>query len=132
MISQRGARIIRPEQFDDVRGDRAGVRQVLVNLVQNAIKYSDEEPVIELTTRVEDEGVVIVVSDNGRGFEMTEVDRLFEPFQRLHDTSVSGNGVGLAICKRIVERQDGRIWASSVPGEGSRFSIWLPDTDVER
>ena len=126
VINQTGATIVCAEKFDLVLGDRDGVRQVMSNLVHNAIKYSNGAPRIDIETRLEDGGVVIVVSDNGAGFEMSEVDRLFEPFQRLHDTSVSGNGVGLAICKRIVERQQGKIWASSVPSEGARFSVWLP------
>lgn len=68
----------------------------------------------------------ISVADNGQGFEMENASAIFEPFKRLHDKSIKGSGIGLATCKRIVERSGGRIWAESVPGQGSTFFFTIP------
>jgi signal transduction histidine kinase len=66
------------------------------------------------------------ISDNGQGFNPEFSTRIFEPFKRLHGPNVPGSGIGLAVCKRMVDRMGGRIWAESTPGEGSTFYFTLP------
>jgi light-regulated signal transduction histidine kinase (bacteriophytochrome) len=112
--------------------------QLFINLVGNAIKYRrpDVDPVISITARVirgADENLPtgsyhkISTSDNGIGFEQKYADRIFELFQRLHTrTEFEGTGIGLAICKKIVQNHNGFIKASSEPGKGSTFNIYLP------
>lgn len=107
-------------------GDAEGIRQVIANLVQNSLKFSGQTPPrITIRSNSADDGIVISVEDNGIGFEADEHERLFEPFQRLHGEQ-PGSGVGLAICRRIVQRHGGRIWASSEIDRGSTFSFWIP------
>ena len=126
-ISETDAEITIELDRTRIGGSPDGIRQVITNLVHNAIKFRGaERPIVSITTRNEDGGVLIAVEDNGRGFDVGQADRLFEPFQRLHAEPTPGSGVGLAICQRIVQRHNGRIWASTDPDTGSRFSIWLP------
>jgi signal transduction histidine kinase len=113
--------------------DRLQTRQLIQNLVVNALKYHSPgvppEVHIELRTVGEgDERVIeLSVTDNGIGFEEKHSERIFEPFKRLHDQGkYEGTGVGLTICARIAERLDGSIRATSRPGEGSAFIVTLP------
>jgi signal transduction histidine kinase len=105
----------------------------LGNLIGNGLKFHREDvsPVIEVTGDVvEDDGRVlcqIAVRDNGIGFDTKYLDRIFEPFQRLHGRNeYEGTGIGLAICRKVVERHGGSITAQSVPGQGSVFIVSLP------
>lgn len=109
------------------RGDRAMVRQVLVNLFSNAFKFTQNEatPCIEVGATVEDGTPVYYVRDNGAGFDMDYADKLFGVFERLHDDTFDGTGVGLAIAERVIERHDGRIWARGAEGEGATFFFTL-------
>ena len=109
--------------------DPAMIRQVLSNLLSNAIKYTGPraEAVIEVSGTAGDAENVYCVKDNGVGFDMRYVDKLFGVFQRLHSTAeFEGNGIGLAIVKRIVERHGGRVWAESKEGEGATMHFTLP------
>jgi light-regulated signal transduction histidine kinase (bacteriophytochrome) len=113
-------------------GDRNLLRQVLVNLEGNAVKFTRGRPVavIEVGGRGEGAENLYWVKDNGVGFDMHYVDRLFGVFQRLHSTEqFEGTGVGLAIVKRIVQRHGGRIWAEGTPGEGAIFQFTLPGAE---
>jgi signal transduction histidine kinase len=77
------------------------------------------------------DGIKLVVEDNGIGFEAAYAERIFQPFQRLHSRGTfEGNGIGLAICRKIVERHGGQIYAESIPGQGSRFIITFPQASV--
>jgi len=112
-----------------VFADRAMLRQVYANLIANAAKFTADaaEPRIEIGAVAEGTETVYYVRDNGVGFDMTEAERIFEPFQRLHRANrFEGSGIGLATVARIVERHGGRIWAESTLGEGSTFSFTLP------
>ena len=118
--------------------------QLFFNLIENAIKYRQEgiPPVINITSELLlKEGMDaekikfyrITIKDNGIGFEQEYADNIFKLFQRLHGRSeYSGTGIGLAICKKIVENHHGTIKATGQPGEGSAFIIELPvDTNVQ-
>ncbi len=116
-----------------VRGDRRQLMQLFQNLIANAIKFRGEDPpVVRISAFELNHEWQITVEDNGIGFDMSYSDRIFLIFQRLHSQSkYSGSGIGLAICKRIVEIHGGRIWASSQPNRGSSFSFTLPKVDEE-
>jgi PAS domain S-box-containing protein len=110
-------------------GDPALIRQVLANLLSNAIKYTSRksEAVIEVTGKAEQDENIYSVKDNGAGFDMQFSNRLFGVFQRLHThEEFEGNGIGLAIVKRIVERHGGRLWAQGEVEKGAEFSFTLP------
>ncbi len=108
--------------------DETLVRCVIDNLMRNAWKYSAKKDTtrILVDSFVNEEGTVFFVRDEGCGFDMKFAERLFAPFNRLHNqTEFSGSGIGLSIVKRIVSRHGGRVWATSVPGEGSTFCFTL-------
>jgi two-component system sensor kinase len=111
-------------------GDKHLIRQVLSNLISNAVKFTKNRTmgVIEVSCRTELGKVVYSVKDNGVGFDMAYCHKLFGVFQRLHSQEeFEGTGVGLATVKRIIERHGGRIWAESDgEGRGSRLTFTLP------
>jgi PAS domain S-box-containing protein len=120
-----------------IRADRSQVVQLFQNLIGNGLKFHKESdpPRVKVyarpgkgTKRGKSDSWEITVEDNGIGFDETKVDRIFEPFQRLHARSspYSGTGMGLAICRKIVERHGGTITAKSEVGKGSAFVITLP------
>ena len=103
-----------------VTGDEALLRSVMENLVGNAWKFSAAKDSTSISFGVQDG--VCYLSDNGAGFDMARADKLFMPFQRLHDReSFAGHGLGLAMVRRMIERLGGRIWATGKPGEGATF-----------
>ncbi len=117
-----------------IEADPTQMHQLLQNLIGNALKFSRAEvlPRVRVSGAVEEDAAGrrwcrLVVEDNGIGFEEKYLDRVFSPFQRLHGRiQYEGTGMGLAICRRIVERHGGTISAESTPGEGSRFTVTLP------
>jgi len=115
-----------------VDGDVSQLRQVLQNLLSNAIEYSgDEPPQVDISATRDDERWLISVQDTGIGIDPDEQERIFEVFQRLHTYEEhSGTGIGLALSQRVVERHGGEIWVDSEPGEGSTFSFTLPAVDT--
>jgi light-regulated signal transduction histidine kinase (bacteriophytochrome) len=113
------------------RGDRALLRQVWTNLIGNAFKYSAKHPHprIEVGSRKYAAETTYSVRDNGTGFDMRYVAKLFGVFQRLHrEDEFPGTGVGLAIVQRILTRHGGRAWAEGKLGEGACFHFALPGT----
>ncbi len=117
------------ETLAPAHADPGLLRQVWMNLLSNAIKYSSKraDPRVEISSRVDDGQIVYSVKDNGVGFDMQYVNKLFGVFQRLHaGTEFSGTGVGLAITYRIVTRHGGRISAEGKLNEGATFTFSLP------
>jgi signal transduction histidine kinase len=125
--------VLRLGSLPPARGDRAMIRQVLVNLVSNAVKFTAPRPqaVIEIDGRQGYGQNSYTVKDNGVGFDMRHADKLFGVFERLHGTDeFPGTGIGLAIVKRIVERHGGRVAAESTMGEGTTMVFSLPNGET--
>lgn len=128
MVDEAGATIT-CDPLPTVRGDEVMLTRLFQNLIENGIKYRrDQPPRIHVGARRDNAEWVFSVSDNGIGIEPRHFDRVFQMFQRLHgdESQYKGSGVGLATCKKIVERHGGRIWLESVPGEGTTFHFALP------
>jgi len=114
-----------------VLGDEVQLLQVFQNLIANAIKFRGADPPqIQVTAERRGHEWVFAIKDNGIGIAPEHQERIFSIFQRLHHRSdYPGTGIGLAICKKIVERHGGRIWVESQPGKGSTFYFSLPEAE---
>ncbi len=121
-----------PENLPYVLGNPLRLRQMLLNLIDNAIKYTPEGGEIRLLARAEKEQVVLQVADTGVGIPVAEQSFIFDKFYRASNVAASttGTGLGLAIVKSIVENHQGRIWLDSAPGKGTVFTIMLPQADI--
>lgn len=131
LISRRSGRIETDlgAEIHRMRGDRIHLTNLLYNLIDNAVKYSEKEPRIRITTRSNDEGITLSVTDNGIGIPRSEQRKIFDRLYRvptgdLHNAK--GFGLGLSYVKNVVERHSGRIKLESTPGQGSTFHITLP------
>ena len=115
-------------ELPTVWADRTQVTQIFQNLIGNAIKFRGKDaPVIRVEAEHKDHRWQFSVSDNGIGIAPEYAENIFVVFQRLHArTEYPGNGIGLAICKKIVERNGGKIWVESEPGSGCSFKFTLP------
>lgn len=121
------------ESIPACHGDQSMIKQVWMNLISNAVKYSSREtsPSIEIGYREKENEHVYFVKDNGVGFDMQYAHKLFGVFQRLHSPEAfEGTGVGLALAKRIINKHSGEIWAESAPGKGATFYISLPKSMI--
>ena len=117
------------DQMPTLRGDENQLRQVFQNLIANACKFvnGDSASVHVGAERGEDDWT-FCVRDNGIGIDPKYAERIFEPFERLHTREAyAGAGIGLAICRRVVERHGGRIWAQPNPDEGTSFYFTIKD-----
>ncbi len=116
-------------QMPILKVNRVQFREVFQNLISNAIKFRQKtrSPQIRIASKMETDGINILVSDNGIGFDEKFSERIFRPFERLHRRSeYKGSGVGLAICQRIIANYGGRISVKSIIGDGTTFTIHLP------
>jgi signal transduction histidine kinase len=127
MLIEESDADIEAESLPEVYSDEDQIRQVFQNLLDNAIEYSGEEPPrVRISAELETNRWVISVQDEGIGIDPDDADRIFEVFQSIHSAGESpGTGIGLALCRRIVERHGGEIWVEDTP-EGSTFRFTLP------
>lgn len=127
-IASAAAEVVTEGELPTVSGDRAMLRQVLQNLVGNAVKYrSEAAPRIVISAERDAAFETVHVRDNGIGFAASDAPRAFEPFQRIYrGRELRGSGIGLSICKRVIERHGGNITVDTAPGEGSTFSFTIP------
>jgi len=130
MVEESGARIYYPESWPAVFGHFSWLEEVWYNYINNAIKYGGKPPVIKLGCETTEGGnkVRFMIMDNGKGLSDEEMKKLFKPFSRLDGLAVKGNGLGLSIVKRIVEKLGGEVGVESenIEGKGSVFSFTLP------
>ncbi len=115
-----------PPRLPSVPVDVDMLRRVLINLMENAVKYSDSAGSVSVSARVDEAAVTIGVKDTGPGIPHAEQGRIFQKFTRLHQGGPKGLGLGLAFCKLAVEAHGGKIWVESEPGQGSTFSFTVP------
>lgn len=122
LIKEVGA-TVKIEADGNIRGNKVLLRQLFQNLIGNAAKFArpDTPPVVVVSR----EGDTFCVSDNGIGIAEEDLERVFEPFHRAKQNRKPGTGIGLAICRRVVEKHNGSIWIDSTPGEGSQFRFRL-------
>lgn len=127
-IADAGASVTH-EKLPVVAYDSMRLTQLLQNLIGNAIKYrGDKKPLIHISAAVTETETVFAVRDNGPGIAPEHHETVFGIFKRLHGKEVEGTGIGLAMCRRIVERHGGRIWVESTPGAGATFRFTVPHT----
>jgi len=126
-IKEAGATVVH-DPLPVVRGNEIHLRQLLQNLIANAVKYRRDEPLqIHVSAEEQNARWTFSVRDNARGIAREDQQRIFDAFVRLHDQAqIPGTGIGLALCKRIVEHHGGQIWVESVPAHGSTFYFTLP------
>lgn len=128
LIQETGASI-KKDRLPTVIAEKSQMISLFQNLLSNALKYRKKEvtPVIEIRVEEFENEFLFSIQDNGIGFDMAFQDKIFKIFQRLHNREeYEGTGIGLALCKKIVERYEGRIWAESEIGKGSTFYFTLP------
>jgi signal transduction histidine kinase len=120
-----------PDKLPRILVDPIRLERILANLVENAFKYSAEGSAVRVFARPEKESLLIGVSDCGEGIAPDLLAKLFEPFERLEaGPKAKGAGLGLVVCKRLVEAHSGQIWVDSKLGEGSTFSFTIPPSKV--
>jgi signal transduction histidine kinase len=126
-IEESGA-VVTHDALPTVMADASQLVHLFQNLIGNAIKFRGQEPPrVHVSAKQKEDEWVLSVQDNGMGIDSQYAERIFQVFQRLHTrTDYPGTGIGLAVCRRIVERHGGRIWVESEPGKGSTFYFTIP------
>lgn len=129
VLEDSGGRIT-CDELPTVAADRPQLAQVMQNLIGNGLTYRGEEPPrVHVSAERGDGEWIVAVRDNGMGIDPKYHERVFEIFRRLHNQKeFAGTGIGLAICRRVIEGHGGRIWLDSTPGKGSTFYFTIPDT----
>jgi len=126
LIEEKGA-IVTSTPLPTIKAIPLQMNQLFSNLISNALKFSKDRPVIKISGAITGTTAELCFSDNGIGFEPQYREKVFDLFQRLHGRSeYTGTGVGLSICKKIVERHKGLITAEANPNQGATFTIQLP------
>lgn len=117
-----------PASLSNVNADLSRIKQVVDNLVTNALKFTPKGGRIIIGARESEGNLIIEVKDDGRGLAKEDLERIFNPYYRKESdrNQLSGLGLGLSLCKKFIDLHGGRIWAESEPGEGSTFSFSLP------
>ena len=131
-LKETGAQITR-DKMPEVWGDSTLLTELYQNLIGNALKFSKEQrPIIRLTVEEQGDDQIFGVRDNGIGIEPKYAQQIFQPFRRLHGRAeYEGSGIGLAICRKIVERHGGKIWVDSEPGKGAHFRFTISHKKME-
>ena len=136
---QEKAAIIESDSLPVINGSKVQMRQLFSNLIINAIKYSKENDIPAIKIKYAHDIVIqdkikyhkVSITDNGIGMEKAHISKIFTIFQRLHmRNEYSGNGIGLAICKKIMENHNGHITVESTIGSGSTFNLYFPVNDI--
>jgi light-regulated signal transduction histidine kinase (bacteriophytochrome) len=133
-VSARGA-VVDVDPLPVVQGDPVQLVQLVQNLLANALKFvaENQSPRVRLSAERSADGWLVTVADDGIGVDLASCDRIFAMFERLHSRErYKGTGIGLSICKRIVERRGGAIWVEPNVPAGSRFRFSLPDVPTGR
>jgi two-component system sensor histidine kinase KdpD len=129
-LSAKPVKIQLPDNLPQVAFDEVLIEQVLVNLLENAIIYTPLETSIEISASVAEDDIMISVADRGSGFMMEDISKVFEEFYRGESPKgESGTGLGLSVCKSIIEAHGGRIWAENRWNGGAIFYFVLPLRD---
>jgi len=125
-VAQSGATVT-SEKLPTLVGEQVMLQQVFQNLIANSIKYRAKEPLrIHISAKKDAEEWLFSVQDNGIGIDPQDAERVFGMFKRLHGPDIPGAGLGLALCKKVVERHGGRIWVESETGQGATFKFTIP------
>ena len=134
VAARESALTVKADSLPPVWADHTQLVQLFQNLIGNAIKFRGPKPLhVRVSASRQGAGWIFAVGDNGIGIAVEHSEFIFNIFQRLHTrTEYSGNGVGLAICKKIVEQHGGRIWVESTPGQGSTFKFTLPAISADK
>ena len=116
------------DRLGSIRGDERKVKQVLLNLLSNALKFTPEAGRIDVSARLQDGAAEIAVADTGVGIAPEDQEAVFEEFRQVGaaDKKVEGTGLGLALSRKFIELHGGRIWVKSQVGQGSTFAFTLP------
>ncbi|MCR4337663.1 MAG: ATP-binding protein [Candidatus Omnitrophica bacterium] len=132
LIKERGAEIVHTP-LPTLIADHLQMVQIFQNLISNSLKYCDHAPRIEIKAEKKSKEWIFSFKDNGIGIDSQYYDRIFVIFQRLHTmTQYQGTGIGLALCKKIVERHRGKIWVESMPQQGTTFYFSIPEISIEK
>lgn len=123
--------MITSDPLPQINGDKIQIMQGFQNLIANSLKFCTLQPHIHLSAETKDGSWQFTVQDNGIGFDQKYADKIFVIFQRLHTREeYPGTGIGLALCKRIIERHGGEIWFMSKVDNGSTFYFTLPKVEA--
>ena len=130
-IAQSGA-VVTSDPLPTVVAEEVVLLQVFQNLISNSIKYrGTETPRIHISAERSAGAWLFAVQDNGIGIGPEDTERVFGMFKRLHGSEIPGTGIGLALCRKIIERQGGRIWVESAIGRGATFKFTIPGRHMD-